>query len=145
MSNGWPYFEWSRLVGVTPGLESLEEEDADPAIALHCIMHQHQLCGTCMNFEHVTPVEEGTAFSADEYVSVLGERFADFMAHCDTFQIYADPFSADVESLQHELIDLQCNSELKAKFREAQGKAEKIGMFESFQSCNVPFWKYICV
>lgn len=32
----------------------LEEEDADPAIALHCIIHQQ--CGKCLNFEHVMSV-----------------------------------------------------------------------------------------
>ncbi len=67
---------------------------------------------------------EGIAFNGDEYASAVenllqefDQRFADFKAHCDTFQLFADPFSADVESvpnlLQMELIDLQCNSELK--------------------------------
>ena len=84
--------------------------------------------------------EEGTVFEGDEYVSAIenlqqefDERFADFKAHSDTLQLFADPFSADVESvpsmLQTELIDLQCNSELKTKFREAQGKADKTGEF----------------
>ncbi|KAF7253996.1 G patch domain-containing protein 2 [Varanus komodoensis] len=54
-------------------------------------------------------------------------RFADFKTHRATFQIFADPFSFDVEDappvLQMELIDLQCNSKFKAKFREI----EKIG------------------
>ena len=46
---------------------------------------------------------------------------------------YADPFSFDVQDaspvLQIELIDLQCNSELKAKFREVSGKEDKLGQF----------------
>ena len=64
-------------------------------------------------------VEEGTTFSGDDYVSAIENlqqefdvRFADFKTHHDTFQLFADPFSADVESvssmLQIELIDLKC-------------------------------------
>ncbi|TWW73363.1 hypothetical protein D4764_15G0007570 [Takifugu flavidus] len=49
-------------------------------------------------------------------------RFADFKTHRTTFQIFVDPFSFDVQDappvLQIKLIDLQCNSELKVKFRE---------------------------
>nr|XP_029138732.1 immunoglobulin epsilon heavy chain-like [Labrus bergylta] len=78
-------------------------------------------------------VEQGTAFSGDEYTSAIDnllqefdQRFADFKEHRVTFQVFADPFSADVESvpsvLQMELVDLQCNSELKNKFREVQGR-----------------------
>ncbi len=85
-------------------------------------------------------MEEGIAFNADQYASAVenllqefDQRFADFKAHRDTFQLFADPFSADVESvpnlLQMELIDLQCNSELKTKFREAQGNADKTAQF----------------
>ncbi len=96
------------------------------------------------NLSHFTTcrslVEEGIAFNGDEYASAVenllqefDQRFADFKAHRDTFQLFADPFSADVESvpslLQMELIDLQCNSELKTKFREAQGNADKTAQF----------------
>ncbi|XP_056121755.1 general transcription factor II-I repeat domain-containing protein 2-like [Rhinichthys klamathensis goyatoka] len=96
------------------------------------------------NLSHFTTcrslVEQGTGFSGDEYASAIDnlleefdQRFADFKSHRDTFQLFADPFSTDVESvpsvLQMELIDLQCNSELKTKFREAQGKADKTGQF----------------
>jgi len=63
----------------------------------------------------------------------IWSRFADFKTHRVTFQIFADPFSVDVQDsppvLQMELIDLQCNSELKAKFREVSGNAEKLGHF----------------
>lgn len=75
-------------------------------------------------------VEEGTAFSGEKYVAAIeklqqefDQRFADFKTHSATFQMFADPFSFDVQNvlsvLQMELTDLQCNSELKAKFREA--------------------------
>ena len=61
------------------------------------------------------------------------QRFADFKTHRATFQIFADPFSFDVQDapavLQMELTDLQCNSELKAKFREVSGKVNKLGQF----------------
>lgn len=65
-------------------------------------------------------------------------------------------FSAKVESdssmLQIEA--LQCNSELKTTFRDAQEEADKTGVsqravsiipraVQRFQSCNVPFWKHV--
>ncbi len=93
------------------------------------------------NLSHFTTcrslMEEGIAFNGDEYAFAVenllqefDQRFADFKAHRDTFQLFADPFSADVESvpffLQMELIDL---SELKTKFREAQGNADKTAQF----------------
>ena len=64
----------------------------------------------------------------------FGHRFADFKIHRTTFQSFADPFSFDVQHappvLQMELIDLQYNSDFKAKFREVSGKAKKHGKFE---------------
>nr|XP_029138132.1 transcription factor 12-like [Labrus bergylta] len=48
----------------------------------------------------------GTAFSGDEYASAIDnllqefdQRFVDFKEHRVTFQVFADPFSADVESV----------------------------------------------
>ncbi|KAM9848068.1 general transcription factor II-I repeat domain-containing protein 2A-like [Aulostomus maculatus] len=74
-------------------------------------------------------VDAGTSFSGEKYVDAIvklqeefDHRFADFKTHRATFQIFADPFSFDVQDappvLQVELIDLQCNSELKSKFRQ---------------------------
>lgn len=34
----------------------LEEENADPAMGLHCIIHQHALCSKCLKIEHVLSV-----------------------------------------------------------------------------------------
>ena len=34
----------------------LEEENADPAVVLHCIIHQQALCGKCLKYEHVMSV-----------------------------------------------------------------------------------------
>uniref|UniRef100_A0AAQ4RGF6 HAT C-terminal dimerisation domain-containing protein n=1 Tax=Gasterosteus aculeatus aculeatus TaxID=481459 RepID=A0AAQ4RGF6_GASAC len=78
-------------------------------------------------------MDSGTTFSGEKYADTIGklqeefdQRFADFKTHRATFQIFADPFSFDVEDappvLQMELIDLQCNTDLKAKFREVSGK-----------------------
>ena len=59
--------------------------------------------------------------------------FADFKTHRATFQLFADPFSFDVQDappvLQMELIDLHSNSALKVNFREVSGEADKLGNF----------------
>ena len=97
----------------------------------------------------------GTPFSGEKYVDALmrlqeefDHRFADFKTHRATFQIFADPFSFDVQDappvLQMELIDLQCNSVLKAKFREVSGKEDKLGQFLGiFFGQNCPYFSLI--
>lgn len=85
-------------------------------------------------------MDVGTPFSGEKYADAImklqeefDRRFADFKTHRATFQIFADPFSFDVQDappvLQMELIDLQCNSELKVKFREVSGNTDKLGQF----------------
>ncbi|KAF1388875.1 hypothetical protein PFLUV_G00067390 [Perca fluviatilis] len=106
-------------------------------------------------------VDAGTPFSGEKYVDVIlklqeefDHRFADFKTHRATFQIFADPFSFDVDDappvLQIDLIDLQCNSELKAKFREVSGKADKLGQFlreliPSFPELSRMFKRTMCL
>ncbi|XP_034042565.1 general transcription factor II-I repeat domain-containing protein 2-like [Thalassophryne amazonica] len=50
-------------------------------------------------------VEEGKAFSGEKYVAAIetlqqefDQRFADFKTHSATFQMFADPFSFDVQN-----------------------------------------------
>ncbi|XP_074513446.1 general transcription factor II-I repeat domain-containing protein 2A-like [Sebastes fasciatus] len=106
-------------------------------------------------------VDAGTPFSGEKYVDAIvklqeefDHRFADFKTHRATFQIFADPFSFDVQDappvLQMELIDLQCNSDLKAKFREVSGKADKLGQFlrelpPSFPELSRMFRRTMCL
>ncbi|KAK7161663.1 hypothetical protein R3I94_004364 [Phoxinus phoxinus] len=85
-------------------------------------------------------MDVGKPFIGEKYADAImklqeefDRRFADFKTHRATFHIFADPFSFEVQDatpvLQMELIDLQCNSELKAKFREVNGNADKLGHF----------------
>uniref|UniRef100_A0A803K7I5 DUF4371 domain-containing protein n=1 Tax=Xenopus tropicalis TaxID=8364 RepID=A0A803K7I5_XENTR len=97
-------------------------------------------------------VDAGIPFSGEKYVDAIfklekefDHRFADFKTHRATFQIFVDPLSFDVQDappvLQMELIDLQCNSDIKAKFREMSGKADTHVQFlrelpPSFPECS---------
>ncbi|KAM6943949.1 general transcription factor II-I repeat domain-containing protein 2A [Lycodopsis pacificus] len=112
------------------------------ALSTKLVLWKAQLSQT--NFCHFPTCKAlmgaGTPFSGEKYADAIvnlqdefDHRFADFKTHRATFQIFADPFSFDVQDappvLQMELIDLQCNSELKAKFREVSGIADKLGQF----------------
>ena len=50
------------------------------------------------------------------------ERFKDIFAHEKDFKIFSSPFAVDIQTipafLQLELIELQCNCDLKVKFSE---------------------------
>ncbi|RVE60969.1 hypothetical protein OJAV_G00165900 [Oryzias javanicus] len=106
-------------------------------------------------------VDAGTPFSGEKYVEAIlklqeefDQRFADFKTHRATFQMFADPYSFDVQDappvLQMELIDLQCNSALKAKFRDVSGKTDKLGHFlkeltPSFPELSRMFKRTMCL
>lgn len=84
-------------------------------------------------------MDEDISFNSKNVESILNlerefdHRFADFKTHRATFQIFADPFTFDVQEapsvLQMELIDLQCSSDLKAKFSEVSGNANQLRQF----------------
>lgn len=89
-----------------------------------------------------TLVDQGTAFSCDQYVAAIKRLQQESLpaicllqvSQCLFLDVCRPPLSCDVDSapseLQMELTDLQCSSDLKAKFREAQGKClEMIGQF----------------
>ncbi|CAI5657912.1 unnamed protein product [Oreochromis niloticus] len=137
--------------------------DSVRAFSTKLALWKAQLCQT--NLCHFPAckalVDAGTPFSADKYVDVIlrlqeefDHRFADFKTHRATFHIFADSFSSDVQDapsvLQMELIELQCNSELKAKFREVSGKADKLGQFlrelsPSFPRLSRTFKRTMCL
>ncbi|KAA8593435.1 hypothetical protein FQN60_009551 [Etheostoma spectabile] len=82
-------------------------------------------------------MDVGTPFSGEKYADAIMKlqkefdcKFAYFKTHRDTFQFFADHISFDVQDappvLQMALIDLQCNFELKARFREVSGNRDKL-------------------
>ncbi|XP_029312378.1 general transcription factor II-I repeat domain-containing protein 2-like [Cottoperca gobio] len=82
----------------------------------------HFPCCQTMKEQVSTAVFPSARFA--EKLSILGgdftHRFADFEAQKSRFELLRNPFAADVESaptnIQMELIDLQCNDSLKAKY-----------------------------
>uniref|UniRef100_A0A8C0H4B2 HAT C-terminal dimerisation domain-containing protein n=1 Tax=Chelonoidis abingdonii TaxID=106734 RepID=A0A8C0H4B2_CHEAB len=79
----------------------------------------------------VEELSSDTQFSDSEYTTKLDlllqefdQWFADFRKHKESFDIFANPFYGYVETapcdLQVELIDMQCNTSLKTKFRKTE-------------------------
>jgi len=108
------------------------------AFSTKLILWKAQLCQT--NVGHFLGcralVDAGTQFNGEEYavaisklVQEFNNRFADLKSHKATFQIFAEPFSVDVQyapqGLQMET--LQCKFGLK--FRDISGKEDKLGQF----------------
>ncbi|KAI5104474.1 protein transcription factor II-I repeat domain-containing protein 2B-like protein [Silurus meridionalis] len=117
---------WKRFVGITtdgaPSMTGRKNYNVR-AFSTKLVLWKAQLSQT--NLCHFPAckalADAGTPFSGKKYVDVIlklqeefDHRFADFKTHRATFQIFADPFSFDVQDaspvLQIELIDLQCNS-----------------------------------
>lgn len=60
-------------------------------------------------------------------------RFFEFMKYEKSFEIFSSPFTMDVstvdDSLQIEIIDLQCNKDLKNLFLQSKNKIEFYGKY----------------
>ncbi|KAA8586247.1 hypothetical protein FQN60_007816, partial [Etheostoma spectabile] len=130
--------DFALLVDITQELNVLKKklQARGRLSVMPMIISQTNLCHfpACKAFTDV-----GTPFSGEKYADAIMKlqeefdcRCANFKTHRDTFQIFADPYSFNVQDappvLQTELNDLQCNSELKAKFRES-GNADNFGQF----------------
>lgn len=75
-------------------------------------------CKTHENLEKVKKYTEQISILRTEFSS----RFSDFAAHEHDFKLFSDPFNFNAEtapdSMQMELIELQCNSDLQRKHHE---------------------------
>jgi len=92
----------NRLVGVTTDValsmtgrknglvalvqRKLEEENEDPAVALHCIIHQHALCSKCLKFQHVMSV----VLKCVNYIRSRGLQHRQFQAFLEVEASYGD-------------------------------------------------------
>ncbi|KAI7798193.1 putative general transcription factor II-I repeat domain-containing protein 2-like [Triplophysa rosa] len=85
-----------------------------------------------------------------EYDAVLSNliqefdrRFEDFRHSAADFELFSQPFTISVDTvsddLQMELIDLQCDSELKHKFRCANWHQVMLSLFGSTYLCEQTF------
>jgi len=75
-------------------------------------------CKTEANMPNIMKYNEHVIALKTQFSS----RFADFARHAKDFQLFSDPFSVNAEtapeSMQMELIELQCNGDLERKYRE---------------------------
>ncbi|TWW59256.1 hypothetical protein D4764_06G0007860 [Takifugu flavidus] len=132
---------WKRFAGITtdgaPSMtgrknelvallqRKLEEEGVEEAFALHCIFHQQALCSKCLKFDSVM----------SDVVKFINHIISRGIKHCQ-FRSFLEEIESAYEDVLYftemELIDLQCNSEVKAKFREDV-------------QAGVPFWEHLYV
>jgi hypothetical protein len=132
------------------------------AFSTKLMLWKSQLANTNLNhFQSCKSLVDAGAPFSGKYTTAIenlqeefDQRFADFKTHRDTFKLFSDPFSFNVEDappvLQMELIEVQCNSRLKAMFRDVDGRSENLGQFlrelpPSFPGISTLFKRIMCL